>query len=233
MTAIIDVVRDQFNAATRQARHDWADVTKINQQVAPTYLLDTRDHRRYCRIVGAMAYPSLTPGCLIIAGVQADPPVVRVLEYVEHESIYGLIEIAVKTRQRYGFGASERILDQFLGDESKYLTLIARCSEKLESANGPGRGLYIRYPLDWIEKHAFPLYMRQLRDALKNKLIEINGHTDLLNRLQAFRSRDTEKGKITDYPAPGMMGALAHTMMIERPWLEDIDSGKSYNLDEV
>ena len=92
----------------------------------------------------------------------------------------------------------------------------------LELRHGPDKGLYVREPADFKERYAFPLYMRQLRAALKEKALNINGETILVGRLQAFQPDEAEKGRIIDFPAVGMLGAVVHTLMIEMPWQEEI-----------
>jgi hypothetical protein len=161
-------------------------------------------------------------------GVSGDPkPAFTILEYREHDNIYQMIEqIVVDIRVLYAYGQHDAILQQWLGDPDRYLTLISKCSQTLEKVWGHDRGLYIREPVDWYETHAFSMYVRQTHTALAKKMLRLNKHSDLINRLQAFQPADADKGRSTDFPAVGMLGAMVHTLMIERPWEQDADHGE-------
>jgi hypothetical protein len=227
MTPVIQIIRDEHIQGTRQARSDWGKVTGKPITLKPAVFLDTRTGWRYSQIVGAVAYPAIEPGCIIVMGVSGEPdPAFTVLEYVESTDIYRQIEQIIDIRGKYAYGQHEGILQQWIGDPDRYLTLIAKCSVALEKNKGHDRGLYIREPADWGERHAFPMYVRQIHTALGAKTLRLNGHTDLINRLQSFQPPDADKGKIQDFPAVGMLGALTHTLMIERPWEQDADHGE-------
>ena len=227
----IQIIEDEHVQGTRQARQDWAEVTGKEIELKPAILLDNRTGHRYSHITGAIAYPALEPGCIIIAGVQGEPePRITILEYHEYMSIYLLLSDVVDIRKLYGYGLSDKILDQWIGDQERYLTLISKCNQALEKQKLDG-GIYIREPADWQEQYAFPMYVRQLHAVLGDKQLYLNKHMDLINRLQSFQQADADKGKIQDFPAVGMLGAMTHTIMTEKPWEQDVKHGKPYNME--
>jgi hypothetical protein len=226
----IKIIRDDYIQWTRQARHDWADVTGQEIQLRPSIFLDTKTDVSYSHIAGAMAYPGIEPGCLIIMGIRQGPKL-DVLEYQEHGAVLDLIEATVSIRYQFAYGKERRILQQWVGDPDRYQPVVAKISQALEAKDGYDRGLYIREPADFQEKYAFPLYMRQLHAALAEKILNINNQTALINRLQAFQPDMAEKGKLYDFPAVGMLGAFTHTMMVETPWQEDVSYGEPINLE--
>jgi hypothetical protein len=107
---------------------------------------------------------------------------------------------------------------------------VAAVSVALEEKLGEGMGFYLRPPVDWTERHAFPLYMWQMRDTLGRKQLKIH-HPDLISRVQAIQPDIVDKGRVQDLPAAGMLGALVHTIITERPWEQDIDHDKPTNLE--
>lgn len=227
MTPHINIIRDELSHDTEQARHDWARVTGKTIEPAPAMYVDQRTNLKYSAIMGAIAYPGIEPGCMIIVGIQANPQAkVTVLEYIEHTSIYDLFYDIVKIRKLYRFGEHAGILQSWIGDPDRYNAVAVTISVALEEKEGHDRGLYIREPVDWREKHSFPLYIRQLHDSLAKKFLDLNKKSNLISRLQAFQPDAADKGKIEDYPAVGMLAALTHTITVETPWLQDIDHGK-------
>jgi hypothetical protein len=222
---MIEIIRDSHDAETRQARHDWAEVTGQAMELKPSMIHDLRTGDKYSLITGAIGWPAaLEPGCMIIAGV--GPERIRVLEFREHRSVYDLIEDVVTTRKAYKYGHFQGILWDWVADPDRFLALVTETSVALENRLGPDRGLYVREPADWFENHVFPLYMWQLRSALEKKSLDLQGHPDLIARLQAIQPDMIDKGKVHDYPAAGMLAALVHTIMTERPWEQNIDHGK-------
>lgn len=222
---MIEIIRDSFDAETRQARHDWAEVTGVKMELKPSVIHDLRTGNRYSAIVGAIGWPTaLEKGCMIIAGV--GPEKIQVLEFREHRSVYALIEDVVMTRKQYRHGSFGGILPDWTADPDRYTALVAETSVALEQKLGPDRGFYIREPADWYDRHPFPLYMWQLRDALAKKRLDLSGHSDLVSRLQAIHPDIIDKGKVYDYPAAGILAGLVHTIITERTWEQDIDHGK-------
>jgi len=92
-------------------------------------------------------------------------------------------------------------------------------------------GFYIREPAEWTERHAFPLYMWQLRDALERKQLDLSGFSLLTGRLQAVQPDEIDRGRVAAFPTVGALGGLVHSIKIERPWEQDIDHGKPINLE--
>ncbi|MBI9090155.1 MAG: hypothetical protein JEZ12_13145 [Desulfobacterium sp.] len=226
----IRIVRDKHIQGTEQARHDWADVTGQDIQLKQSIYLDTETDRAYSHIAGAMIYPGIEPGCLMVMGIQPGPKL-DVLEYQEHGAVLDLIKAMVEIRYEWGYGKAKRVLQQWIGDPDRYQPVVAKVSQALEAKGGYDRGLYIREPADFQEQYAFPLYMRQLHAALNEKVLHLNGQKDLISRLQAFQPDMAEKGKLYDFPAVGLLGAFTHTMMVETPWQEDMSYGEPINLE--
>lgn len=192
----------------------------------------------YCNILGGIAYPvsagqEIKPGVLVILGIQNEPEVkFRILESYETENVFKLIEKMVTIRREYGFGKDSRIIPNWYGDQDKYGTLILKASEALEKAHGVNAGLYIRDTVDRREKHSFPLYVRQIFNALETSLLDINQDRMISGHLQSFQREDAENGKTEDFPVVGLLGGMVHSLRIEKPWLEDADGqGTVFNVE--
>lgn len=160
MTPHIQIISDSHDAATRQARHDWAEVTGQDIELKPTVFRDIRTGSEYCHIAGALAYPGMEPGCIIVVGIEPDPVKVVVLEYMEHMSVFDLLQDAILTRKLYRYGSHGGILPSWTGDPDRYQTVAISASVAIERKVGAGRGLYIIDPVDWRQRHAFPMYVR-------------------------------------------------------------------------
>ncbi|WP_289020393.1 hypothetical protein [Desulfobacter postgatei] len=224
----IELIKDTLSKETAQARHDFAVVTGNPIQPKPAVYKDIETGIIYSHIVGAMAWPAADPGAVFVFGIlspenNSGKPRVDLLCYREHKSVASLVDAMVGTRKQFGYGLAEEILQQWIGDTERYQPIVVKKSVGLELRYGPDKGLYVREPADYKERYAFPLYMRQLRAALKEKVLNLNGEAILIGRLQSFQPQEAEKGHLIDFPAVGMLGAVVHTLMIETPWQEEIE----------
>jgi len=227
---MIEIIRDSFDYETRQARHDWAELSGVKVELKPSYIRDDVSKQDYSAISGAIGWPTASePGCLIIVGVGDKR--IQVLDFREYQSVYDLIDSAVMIRAEYRFGEFSGILPDWTADPDRYQALITDTSAALEKRQGSGRGLYIREPADWFEPNAFPIYAWQMRNALDKKILRLGNHMGLVSRLQAFQQSVIDKGKVFDYPAVGILGALTHTILSERLWEQPIDHGKAFNME--
>jgi len=238
MTLKIKVERPEHIAGTQGAREDWAIVTGQPLILKPATFLHIPSGQYYCHIVGGIAYPAATaqevkPGALIVVGVQNDPEVkYHVLESYESGNVFTLIEKVVGMRKEYGFGQDSRILPNWYGDQDKYQVLIMKASETLERMHGITAGLYIRDTFDRQEPTAFPLYVRQLFNALKIGRLDVMQDKILTGHMQSLQREDAEKGKVGDFPVVGLLGGMIHSLQIEQPWLESSgDRGTVFNID--
>ena len=222
---MIEIIQDSYNYETRQARHDWAEVTGSMRELKPAVIHNMETGDKFSAISGAIGWPTaMEKGCMIIAGVSQDN--IQVLEFREHQSVYDLIDDIIMTRKQYRFGDFGGILPDWVADPDRYTALIAETSVQLEKKLGSDRGFYIRESADWYEKNVFPLYMWQLHTALKKKQLNIKNHPDLTVKLQAIQPDIIDKGKVFDYPAAGILAGLVHTIMTERTWEQDVDHDK-------
>ena len=228
---MIQVITDSYNAETRQARHDWAEVTGVMRELKPAQLYEPEIDKTYSTILGAVGYPAkLEPGCIIVVGVTSDP-VIEVLEYSEHTSIYDLFDRIVDCRKKYNHGEHQAILPFWYGDPDRFLTPVVDVSTKIEKKRGPGRGLYIREPVDWEDPFNLPLYMWQLRSALEQGQLSKDMPATLHGRIQAIQPDMIDKGRVTDCPSVGALAGMVHSILFERPWEQDVDHGKPINLE--
>jgi hypothetical protein len=222
---MIEIIRDSYNAETRQARHDWAEVTGQMRELKPSVIHDMRTGAKYAAIAGAIGWPTaMQPGCMIIAGV-ADGRI-QALEFREHQSVYDLVEDVIMTRKQYRHGEFGGILPDWIADPDRYTALVVETSVALETKLGSDRGFYVREPADWYEPNVFPLYMWQLKRAKEQRTIAISQFPDLIARVEAIQPDIIDKGKVYDYPAAGILSGLVHTIITERTWEQDIDHGK-------
>ncbi len=232
MKSIIKVEQPAFQKDTEQSRHDFAVITGRAIPLKPATFRDMTTDQYYCHIVGGIAFPTaFLPGIVIIIGIQSTPRLLfRVLEVVEESNVFHLIAHMVALRQRYGFGEDRRILPYFLGDQEKFKTLIMKSSEMLEAKHGVDRGLYIKDTVDLRDKHAFPLYSRQIFNVLKTNTLDINNKLILTGHLQDFNRDEAETGRVDQFPAVGLLGGMIHTLQIERLWLEDLIKSEAFNM---
>lgn len=238
MTLKIKIEKPEHISGTAGARRDWAEVTGQELTLRPATFLHIPSKTHYCHIVGGIAYPTATtmeikPGALVIIGVQNEPEVrYRILESHENNNVFKLIERVVEMRKEYGFGMDSRILPNWYGDQEKYQVLIMKASEALEKAHGINAGLYIRDTIDRQERNAFPLYVRQIFNALETERLDVNHDKILIGHMQALQREDAEKGRVDDFPVVGLLGGMIHSLQIEKPWLEDSDGqGTVFNID--
>lgn len=234
MTCVIAIEKPEPLRGDRGAHEDWAKVTGKELMLKPAVFRHTKTGERYCNIVGGIAYPTAEkPGLVLVIGVQNEPAVkFKAMETYEDANVFLLIEKAVQIREKYGFGLDSRILPSWYGDQEKFQTLIVKCSETLEKMHGSTAGLYIKDPVDLRERHAFPLYVRQIFDTLKTGRLDLNGNLILTGHLQGFQRHDAEKGKVEDFPAVGLLGGMVHSLQIQQPWLESPDGQDTvFNID--
>lgn len=233
MTCIIAIEKPDPLNGDRGAHEDWAKVTGKEVIRKPAVFRHTETGERFCNIVGGIAYPTAEkPGLVLVIGIQSDPVKFMTLETHEDANVFLLIEKAVQIREKCGFGLDSRILPSWYGDQEKFQTLVVKCSECLEKMHGSTSGLYIKDPVDLRERHAFPLYVRQIFDTLKTGRLDLNGDLILTGNLQGFQRHDAEKGKTEDFPAVGLLGGIVHSLQIQQPWLEPVDGqGTVFNID--
>ena len=233
MTCAIEIQAPAHIPGTTGARKDWATVTGKPLVLSPPVFHHIESNEYCCGIVGGIAYPTADkPGIIIIIGLQNEPVRFRVLETYEDANVFELIQKVIDLRVKYGFGLDSRILPGWFGDQEKFQTLIVKASTSLEDVCGVGRGLYIKDTVDLRERHAFPLYVRQIFDTLKSKRLDLAGDMILTGHLQGFQRQDAEKGRVEDFPAVGLLGGMVHSLQVMAPWLEDPDgTDTAFNLD--
>lgn len=237
MTHIV-TIRDKVDIATEQARTDWAEVTGKRQSLKHNIYIDQRTGWRYCGIVGAVAYQYDDPGCYIIAGVQSEPHQrIVIMDYAEHTDLYQMITEMAEHQEAYGCRGDINVLNSWIGDPDRYLSIIARVSQVMEKKySGSGGGFYVREPADWQESNKrFAMWTRHLRQAMAEKRVVISqscsGASEISNRLQAFPHGAVDTGKIEQYPGVGALAALVYTVGIERMWERDIYNDTAINND--
>ena len=230
----IRIEKPEHIKGTRGAREDWAKVTGKPLTLKPAIFHHIESGEYYCNIVGGIAYPTAEkPGIVLIIGVQNEPAVkFRVLETYEDANVFELISKTIDLRKKYGFGLDSRILPSWYGDQEKFQAIVMRVSEALEREVGQNQGLYIKDTVDLRERHAFPLYVRQIYDTRKTGRLERPKDKILPGHLQGFQRQDAEKGKAENFPAVGLLGGMIHSLQIQEPWLEDPDGTDTvFNLD--
>jgi hypothetical protein len=240
MKCIIKVEQAKHMANTRQAREDFAVIYGQDTMLRNPVFWDMEAAERYCDIVGGIAYPSVSaPGVVIVIGIVLSKglPIFKVLEAAEESEVFALFQTLLQLRMIYGFGKDARILPMWIGDPDKFQPLVSRTSVKLEEKHGEGQGLYIKPPVDFGEKHSFPLYIRQLFRSRNLQLrnpawLDLNGHQNISTYAQAIRQSDAENGKYDDFPMVGLLGGMMHTILTQRPWLETTKAGQAFNLED-
>lgn len=234
MKPIIKIKADKHIADTEQARHDFAEVTGRDIVLKPAVFCHTETNQHYCNIIGGIAYPTATdPGIVIILGIQNEPIKFRILDVYEDDNVFKLIANCIEMRTKWGFGLDSRILPWWYGDQEKFQTLIIRASEALERQLGFDRGMYVKDLVDLREKHAFPLYIRQLFAARDSGMLEkpsLSGFMQIVGYIQGFNRELAEKTKTEDYPAVGLLAGMLHSLQIECPWEEDVTQGEAFNI---
>ena len=230
MNRYIYIDRDYYQAGTEAARRDWAIVTGQPIQLRPPMYVDTRDGQHYTDMLGAIAWPTLEPGCYMIAGATPDKRL-KMIDYNEFTAVPPLLAGVIESRALHGYGLDQHCLRQWIGDEQRFATIVSRISQDLEAEFGPNAGIYVKDPQDYRERHAWPLYMRQIHEALKNKLIDIK-HDMLIDRLQSVDHTTAEKGRFDEFPIIGILGGLINTALLEEPWVEDITDSEAFILDD-
>ena len=177
---------------------------------------------------------AVEPGIVIVAGIQNEPKILfRILDVFENDNVFELISNCVQMRKKWGFGLDSRILPWWYGDQDKFRALILKTSAALEKVIGYDQGLYIKDLVDLRERHAFPLYIRQLFNARKTGLLEkpsLSGFMNIVGYIQGFNRELAEKTKTEDYPAIGLLAGMIHSLQIERPWEEEVMQGEAFNI---
>ncbi len=240
MECVIRVEQDHHMEHTEQARKDWATVYGQDFTLKNPVFWNMEAAERYSDIIGGIAYPSVSSaGIVIVIGIVMvnGLPVFKILEAAEEKEVFALFQILLRLRVKYGFGKDSRILPWWIGDPDRFQPLVSRTSVKLEEKHGEGQGIYIKPPVDFGEKHSFPLYIRQLFRARNPQLrspvyLDVNGHQNLSSYAQAIRQEDAENGKYEDFPVVGLLGGMVHTILTQRPWLETTQGGSAFNLED-
>ncbi len=235
MQTVIKIKKETHIEGTEQARHDFAIVTGKDIVLKPAVFCHVETDEHYCNIVGGIMYPTaLEPGIVMIIGIQNEPNLLfRILDVFESDNVFELISNCVDMRKKWGFGLDSRILPWWYGDQDKFRSLIIKVSATLEKASGYDQGLYIKDLTDLREKHAFPLYIRQLFNARNTGLLEKpskSGFMNIVGYIQGFNRELAEKTKTEDYPAVGLLAGMIHSLQIERPWEEEVTQGEAFNI---
>lgn len=232
MKSIIKIKQPEHIKGTLQARIDFAKVTGKELLLKPATFLNTQTNEYFCNIVGGISYPTaILPGCIIIIGIQNEPEVkYKVVDCIEDQNVFTLIQKVIMFREKYGFGTDSRLLPWWYGDQLKFQTLIVKASIALEKKHGINQGLYLKDMVDLRERHSFPLYIRQIFNTLEEKRLDIAQNEILVGYLQGFQREEAEKGKTADFPAVGLLGGMAHSLQIEQPWMEDVIQGEAFNV---
>ncbi|MCK5606459.1 hypothetical protein KAR91_31445 [Candidatus Pacearchaeota archaeon] len=230
MKSIIKILQPKHIKGTLQARIDFAKVTGKEFHLKPATFLNTETDEFFCNIVGGISYPTATlPGCVIIIGVQNEPEIkFKVIDCIEDQNVFILLQKVVMFREKYGFGTDSRLLPWWYGDQLKFQTLIVKASIALEEKHGINQGLYLKDTVDLREKHSFPLYIRQIFNTLEEKTLDIAQNEILVGYLQGFQREEAEKGKTENFPAIGLLGGMVHSLQIEQPWMQEVDRGRSF-----
>ncbi len=235
MKPVIKIKAEKHLEGTEQARHDFAIVTGRDIVLKSAVFCHTETDEHYCNIVGGIAYPTaVEPGIVIVAGIQNEPKILfRILDVFENDNVFELISNCVQMRKKWGFGLDSRILPWWYGDQDKFRALILKTSAALEKVIGYDQGLYIKDLVDLRERHAFPLYIRQLFNARKTGLLEkpsLSGFMNIVGYIQGFNRELAEKTKTEDYPAVGLLAGMIHSLQIERSWEEEVMQGEAFNI---
>jgi hypothetical protein len=219
MKPAIKIKAEKHVEDTEQARHDFATVTGHDIVLKPAVFCHIETNQHYCNIIGGIAYPTANdPGIVIIMGIQNEPIKFRILDVYEDDNVFKLIANCIEMRTKWGFGLDSRILPWWYGDQEKFQTLIIKASADLEKKLGYDRGMYVKDMVDLREKHAFPLYIRQLFAARESGILEQpskSGFMNIVGYIQGFNRELAEKTKTEDYPAVGLLAGMIHSLQIE------------------
>lgn len=203
----------------------------LGQQFVPKPIiyLHTESGQEFSHIAGGLAYPSAyAPGFVAVVGVDwvegdAEPPI-RVLDEAESHTVEGLLNECLKLRERYGYPEYRGILDLWIGDHERFLTLVGDFNLKHSKDNK--HGVYIAPPPDLDQPDHFEIFMRRLQGLLGSrkagKRLFLEGSTPLQNQLQNLPPDALDDAD--RFPALLALGGLVHHLMSVKPWMQPTSS---------
>lgn len=214
----VQLIKNQWADGTEQAREDWETVTKQKFRLLPyRFALDGREFASF--VMGA-SYPTHdSKGVVIVLGVLPETYTLEVVDAVRCNGIYDVLTKIVELRVQYGYGLVRGHLDYVIGEEERYQAVVAKVSEELETKLGEGRGIYMKDPAGFErgqdQARCMAMYLNHLRQALKDGWIDLASNMVITEALRTINHEDAQKGRYEDYPIPGLIGGMIHTILYE------------------
>lgn len=222
MSSIIKKVVHPYAYELREARMDFARITKKPMVERPFYYKNIESGERYHDIYGVVGWPTEVndkdegrPGYVAIIGVIKDEqpieaPIFRLLAEVESRNIPSLLIHMLAFRRRYGHGLHPTLLQSWWGDPERFITTLAIFNEK-----HIGNELMISPPVDFYNPKRFDDYARSMQSTISKdieiKRFKFSGLEILKNRLREFKRDD---------PAVLAVGGLVHTLLLSCQWMD-------------
>lgn len=214
--------------AVLRSWQDEAIVTGQPYVERPHWYENTETRQLYHDIYGCIGWPSEVsdkdtgmPGYVAVVGIVKSKsegrPVkdasFQLLAEYEHKDVPSLLEAVLQLRDEYGFQVNPGLLQTWLGDPDRFITILALLNERLMINRGSRDAILVSPPNDYYTPNAFDHYVRSFRSTIMpDRQRFYFGKNDILkNRLKEFKKND---------PAVYAIGGLVHTLLSQCMWMD-------------
>jgi len=183
--------------------------------------------QEYSHIAGGIGWPGEKPGFTAIVATEKDADTLHVLAEAEALNVNELLSECLKLRETYGYGRHPDLFPSWYGDHERFQTFVTDFNQEMERNEENFKWLSLSPPRDHERSNAFEIWVNAVRACLSRdtsgeKVLYLGNCQKLRNHIQNLPPDAAIKGSIEQYPAISCLGGLVHSLVIRKPWLDEI-----------